>query len=147
MSLPLKMTSGCRCRPLAEIYSMIVVHSRRPGSFLKVLHFLAISSTRPLASILCIRPVSSIFHRSACITFLIAGRSKSGNYICIALVIAPLIRTASIRRVWKVLTDGLHRKNPFNQCFPTPVVEPPARRIRLANIRIYIYVDVKPRTS
>src|SRR6266581_570019 len=32
-SLPLKMTNGYRCRPLAETYSMIVVHSCRPGSF------------------------------------------------------------------------------------------------------------------
>src|SRR6266566_5808635 len=40
ISLPLKMTNGCRCRPLAEIHSMIVVYSRRPGSFLKVLRFL-----------------------------------------------------------------------------------------------------------
>src|SRR6266566_4308432 len=36
-SLPLKMTKGCRCRLLAETHSMMVVHSHRPGSFLKVL--------------------------------------------------------------------------------------------------------------
>ncbi len=93
------------------------------------------------------RPVLFIFHRSACITFLIAGRSKSGNHAYIASVVALLTRAASIRRVWRVLTDGLHRKNPSNQCFPTPAVEPPARRIRFANIRICIYVGAKPRTS
>src|SRR6266566_7864253 len=71
ISLPLKMTKGCRCRLLAETHSMMVVHSRRLGSFLKVLHFSAISSTRPLAPMPCIRPVSSIFHQSACMTFLI----------------------------------------------------------------------------
>ena len=98
-SLPLKMTNGCRCRPLAETHSMIVVYSRRPGSFLKVLRFSAIPNTRPLAPIPYIKPVSSIFHRSAYITFLMAGRSKSGNYAYIALVVAPLIRVASIRRV------------------------------------------------
>ena len=79
-SLPLKMTRGYRCWPLAETHSMIVVHSHRPGSFLKILRFSAIPRTRPLASISCIRPVSSIFHRSACITFLIAGKSKNGNH-------------------------------------------------------------------
>ena len=80
ISLPLKMTNSCRYQPLAETYSMMVVHSHRPGSFLKVLHFSAIPSTRPLAPISCIKPVSSIFHRSACMTFLIAGRSRSGNH-------------------------------------------------------------------
>ncbi len=62
-SLSLKMIRGCRYRPLAEIYSMIVVHSHRPGSFLKVLHFSIIPNIRPLVLILYIRPVSSIFHR------------------------------------------------------------------------------------
>ena len=89
-SLPLKMTNGCRCRPLAEIHSMIVVHSRRPGSFLKVLRFSAIPNIRLLAPIFCIRPISSIFYRSACMTFLIAGRSKSGNHAWITLVVALL---------------------------------------------------------
>ena len=79
-SLPLKMTNGWRCRPPAETYSMMVVHSRRLGSFLKVLHFSAIPSIRPLVSISCIRSVSSIFHRSAYIIFLITGKSKSGNH-------------------------------------------------------------------
>ncbi len=134
MSLPLKITSGYRCRLSAEIYSMIIVYLRQPGSFLKVLRFSTIPNTRPLAPIPCIKPVSSIFHRSAYITFLIAGRSKSGNHVYIASVVAPLIRAASIRRVWRVLTDGLHRKNPFNQYFPTPAIEPPARRIRLVNV-------------
>ncbi len=79
-SLPLKMTRGYRCRPLAETHSMIVVYSCRPGSFLKVLVFSTIPNTRPLAPIPYIKPVSSIFHRSACMTFLMAGRSKSGNH-------------------------------------------------------------------
>ena len=141
------MTNGCRCRPLAETHSMIVVYSRRPGSFLKVLRFSAIPNTRPLAPIPCIRPVSSIFHRSACITFLMAGKSKSGNYACIASVVAPLTRTASIRRVWKVLTYRLHRKNLSNQCFLIPAVEPPAKRIRFTNIRIYACIGPKLRAS
>ena len=126
---------------------MIVVHSRRPGSFLKVLRFSAMPSTRPLAPIPCIRPVSSIFYRSACMTFLIAGRSKSGNYTWIISIVASLIQTASIRRVWRVLIYGLCRKNPSNQCFPTPAVEPPAKRIRLANVRICTYVGPRPRAS
>ena len=98
-SLPLKMTSKYKCQPPAETHSMIVVHSRRLGSFLKVLRFSTIPNTRPLAPISYMRPISSIFHRSACITFLMAGRSKSGNYAYIALVLTPLTRTASIRRV------------------------------------------------
>src|SRR6266566_2992034 len=146
-SLLLKMIKGYRCRPPAETYSMIVVHSRRPRSFLKVLHFSTILNIRPLAPISYMRPVSSIFHRSACITFLIAGRSRSGNHAYIASVVAPLTRAASIRRVWRVLTDGLHRKNPSNQCFPTSAVEPPARRIRFANVRICTCVGARLRTS
>ena len=146
-SLPLKMTKGCKCRPLAETHSIMVVYSRRPGSFLKVLRFSAMPNTRPLAPIPCMRPVSSIFHRSACITFLIAGRSKNGNHACIALIVTPLTRAASIRRVWRVLTRGLRRKKPSSQCFPTPVAEPPARRIRLANVRICTCVGARPRVS
>jgi hypothetical protein len=145
--LSLKMTRGCKCRPLVEIHSIIVVYSRRPGSFLKVLRFSAIPSIRPLAPIPCIRPVSSIFYRSADMTFLIAGRSRSGNHAWIASIVAPLIRTASIRRVWRILTHGLRRKKPSSQCFPTPVAEPPARRIRLANVRIYACVGARPRAS
>ncbi len=146
-SLPLKMIKGYRCRPSTEIYSMIIVYSYRPGSFLKVLYFSIISNIRPLASISYIRPVLFIFYRSVYITFLMAGRSRSGNYTCIALVIVLLIQTASIRRVWKVLTDGLYRKNPSNQCFPISTVEPSARRIRFANIRIYAYIGLRPRAS
>ncbi len=81
ISLPLKMTKEYRCRPLAETHSMIIVYSRRPGSFLKVLRFSTISNTRPLASIPYIKPVSSIFYRSAYITFLMANRSKSENHV------------------------------------------------------------------
>jgi len=76
MSLPLKITKGYRCRPLTEIYSIIIVYSHRPGSFLKVLRFSAIPNIRPLAPISYMRLVLSIFYRSAYITFLIAGRSK-----------------------------------------------------------------------
>src|SRR6266699_1500448 len=47
ISLPLKMTNGCRCWPLTETYSMIVVYSHRPGSFLKVLRFSTMPNTRP----------------------------------------------------------------------------------------------------
>ena len=97
--LPLKMIKGYKYQLLAEIYLMIIVYSRRPGFFLKDLRFSAIPNTRLLASIFCIRLVSSIFHRSGCIIFLIAGRSKSGNYIWIILVVVSLIRAASIRRV------------------------------------------------
>ena len=145
--LPLKITNGWRYRLPAETHSIMIVHSRRPGSFLKVLHFSTIPSTRPLTPISYIKPVSSIFYRSACMTFLIAGRSKSGNHTWITSVVTPLIQTASIQRVWRVLIDRLHRKNPSNQCFPIPAVEPPARRIRFANIRICIYIGAKPRTS
>ena len=134
ISLPLKMTKGYKCRPLAETHSIIIVYSHRPESFLKVLRFSAIPNTRPLASILYIKPVSSIFYRSAYITFLITGKSKNGNHAYITSMVAPLIRTASIRRVWKVLTRGLQRKKLSNQCFLTPVAEPPARKIRLTNI-------------
>jgi len=123
ISLLLKMIKGYRCRLLTKTYSMIVVYSYRPGSFLKVLRFSAMPSIRPLAPISYMRPVLSIFHRSAYIIFLIAGKSKSGNYVCIASIVAPLIRTASIQRVWRVLTDGLRRKKPSSQCFPTPVAE------------------------
>ncbi len=98
-SLFLKMTRGYRCRPLVKTYSMIVVHLYRPGSFLKVLRFLAMPNIRPLAPIPYIRPVSSIFHRSAYITFSIAGKLKSGNQAYIASTIAPLIRTVSMRWV------------------------------------------------
>src|SRR6266566_4296367 len=91
-SLPLKMTNGCRCQPLAEIHLIMVVYLRRPGSFLKVLRFSAIPNTKPLTPISYIKPVSSIFHRSAYITFLITGKSKSGNHTCIASVIALLIQ-------------------------------------------------------
>ncbi len=141
------MTNGCRYRPLVEIHSMIIVYSRRPGSFLKVLHFSTIPNIRPLAPIPCIKPVSSIFYRSACITFLIAGRSRNGNHTWITSMMAPLTQAISIQRVWRVLTDGLYRKNPFNQCFPTPAVEPPAKRIRLANVRICACVGPRPRAS
>src|SRR6266699_1307053 len=48
ISLPLKMTKGCKYRPLAEVYSMIVVHSHRPGFFLKVLRFSTIPNIRLL---------------------------------------------------------------------------------------------------
>ncbi len=81
ISLPLKIINSCKCQPSAKTYSIIIVHSRRPRSFLKVLHFSTILNIRLLAPIPYIKPVSSIFHRSVCITFLIAGRSKSGNYI------------------------------------------------------------------
>ena len=89
-SLPLKMIRRCKYRPLAEIYSMIIVYLRRPGSFLKILRFSAIPSIRLLAPMPYIRPVSSIFHRSAYITFLMAGRSRNGNHTWIASVVAPL---------------------------------------------------------
>ena len=72
ISLPLKITNGCRCRPPAEIHSMMVVNSYRPGSFLKVFRFSVIPSTKLLAPVPCIRLVSFIFHRSAYMTFLIA---------------------------------------------------------------------------
>ena len=98
-SLPLKITNGWRCRLPAETYSMMVVHSRRPGSFLKVLHFSIILNIRPLAPIPCIRPVSSIFHRSAYMTFAMADRLKSGNQACIASTVTPLTRAVSIRWV------------------------------------------------
>ncbi len=91
ISLPLKMTNSCRCRPLTEIHSMIVVYSRRLGSFLKVLHFSAMPSIRLLTPIPCIRSVLSIFHRSAYMTFLIAGRSRNGNHVWITSVVALLI--------------------------------------------------------
>jgi len=143
----LKITNGCRYWPPAEIYSMIVVYLRRLGSFLKVLCFSVIPSIRPLAPIPCIRPVSSIFHRSVCMTFLMAGRSRSGNYVWITLVEAPLTRAASIRRVWRILTYGLRCKNLSSQCFPTSAVEPLARRIRLANIWICACVGARPRAS
>ncbi len=146
-SLPLKMTNSWRCRPLTEIYSMIIVHSYRPGFFLKVLHFSTMPNTRPLVPIPCIRPVSSIFHRSTYMTFLIAGRLKNGNHAYIASVVAPLTWAASIRRVWKVITRGLQRKKLSNQCFPMPVAEPSVRRIRLENIRICACVGAKPRIS
>ena len=133
-SLPLKMTKGCRCRPLVEIHSIIIVHSRWPGSFLKVLRFLTMPNTRPLAPIPCIKPVSSIFHRSAYMTFSIAGKLKSGNQACIASTIAPLTRAVSMRWIWRVLICGLRRKKPSSQYFPTPVAEPPVKRIRLANV-------------
>ena len=139
------MTNNCRCRLSAETHSMIVVYLRRPGSFLKVLRFSAMPNIRSLAPIPCIRPVSSIFHRSAYMTFLIAGRSKSGNYIWITSMITLLTRTVSIQRVWKVLTYGLRRKNSSNQYFPTSVAEPPARKIQFANIQIYIYIGTTPR--
>ncbi len=126
---------------------MMIVYSHRPESFLKVLRFSAMPSTRPLAPISCIRPVSFIFHRSAYITFLMAGKSKSGNHTWITSIVAPLTRTASIQRVWRVLTCGLRRKNPSNQCFPTPAVEPPPRKIRLTNVRICAYVGPRPRAS
>jgi hypothetical protein len=96
-SLPLKMTNGYRYQPPAETHSIIVVHSRRPGSFLKVLRFSAIPSTKPLTPMPCIRPVSSIFHRSAYMTFLMVGRSRSENQACITSVVALLTRAASIR--------------------------------------------------
>ncbi len=143
ISLPLKMIRGCKYRLLAEIYSMIVVHLRRPGSFLKVLRFSAIPSIRPLAFIPCIRLILSIFHRSAYMIFLMAGRSRSGNHTWIASVVAPLIRAASIQRVWRVLTCVLRRKNPSNQCFPTLIDEPPVKRIRLANVRICVCVGTR----
>src|SRR6266566_2200077 len=73
-----------------EIYLIIIVYLYWPGSFLKVLYFSAISNIRLLAFIFCIRPVSSIFHRSVYITFIIAGKSRSGNYVCIASVVALL---------------------------------------------------------
>ncbi len=69
ISLFLKITNGYRYRLLAEIYSIIIVYLRRPRSFLKVLYFSAIPSIKPLALILYIKPVSSIFHRSAYIIF------------------------------------------------------------------------------
>ncbi len=80
ISLPLKMTKDYKCRLLAETYSMIVLYSHRPGSFLKVSCFSTIPSIRPLAFIPYIKSVSSIFHRSAYIIFLITGKSKSGNH-------------------------------------------------------------------
>ncbi len=80
-SLPLKMIKRYKCRLLIKIYSMIIVHLYRPGSFLKVLVFSTIPNIRSLALISYIKPVSSIFYRSAYITFLIAGKSKNGNYI------------------------------------------------------------------
>ncbi len=80
ISLPLKMIRGCKYRPLAEIYSMIIVYLHRPRFFLKVLHFLIIPNIRPLALIPYIRPVSSIFYRSVYMTYLMAGRSRNGNY-------------------------------------------------------------------
>jgi len=80
ISLSLKMIKGCRYRLLAEIHSMIIVYLYRPGCFLKVLRFLTIPNIRSLTSILYIKLVLSIFHRSVYIIFLIAGRSKSGNY-------------------------------------------------------------------
>ncbi len=146
-SLPLKMINGYRYWPPAETHSIMVVYLRRPGSFLKVLRFSTMPSIRPLASIPCIKPVSSIFYRSVYMIFLITGRSKSENHTWITSVVASLIRAAFIRRVWKVLTNRFHRKNPSNQCFPIPAVEPPARRIRLANIRIYTYIGPRPRAS
>ncbi len=146
-SLPLKIINGYRCRPPAEIYSMIIVYLYRPGSFLKVLRFSTMLNIRPLASISCMRPILSIFHRSACITFLMAGKSKSGNHTYIASIVTLLIRTASIQQIWRVLTNRLRCKNPSNQCFPTPAVEPPARRIRLTNIRICVYVSTRLKTS
>ena len=147
ISLSLKMTNGCRCRPSAEIYSMMIVYSYLPGFFLKVLYFSTMLNIRLLAPMLYIRPVSSIFYWSACMTFLIIDRSKNGNYAWITSVVALLIWAISIRRVWRVLTDGLYCKNLFNQCFPIPAVEPPARRIRLTNIWICAYVGPRPRAS
>src|SRR6266699_3190089 len=113
-SLPLKMTRGYRYRPLAETYSMIVVYSYRLGSFLKVLRFSTIPNIKPLAPIPYIKPVSFIFYRSAYIIFLISNKSKNGNHVYIISVIAPLIRTASIQRIWKVLTRGLRCKKLSN---------------------------------
>ena len=80
ISLPLKIIKGYRYQLLAEIYSIIIDHLYRPGSFLKVLLFLTMPNIKPLIFIFCIKPVSFIFYRSACIIFLIAGRSKNGNY-------------------------------------------------------------------
>src|SRR6266699_4683234 len=91
ISLPLKMINRYKCRLLAETHSMIIVYLCRPGSFLKVLRFLVMPNIRPLAPMPCIRPVSSIFHRSAYITFAIAGKLKSENQAYIVLTVAPLI--------------------------------------------------------
>ena len=110
ISLSLKMIRRCKCRPLIEIYSMIVVHSHWPGSFLKILRFSIILNIRLLALIPYIRPVSSIFYRSAYIIFLIIGRSKNRNHIYIVSTIVLLIRTVSIQQVWRVLTYRLRCK-------------------------------------
>ncbi len=99
ISLSLKITNSYKYRPLAETYSMIVVFLYRLGSFLKVLRFSTISNIRPLALIPCIKPVSSIFYWSVCMTFLMTGKSKNGNHIWITSIVAPLIRTTSIRRI------------------------------------------------
>src|SRR6266699_3869785 len=84
-SLPLKMTSEYRCRLPTETHSMIIVYSYWPGSFLKVLYFSAMPNIRPLALIPYIRPVSSIFYRSGCITFLIVAGTRG----CTWFVRAP----------------------------------------------------------
>jgi hypothetical protein len=76
-----------------------------------------------------------------------AGRARCGNQACIALVVALLTRIASIRWVCKILTYGLRRRKPSNQCFPMPVAKPPARRIRLAKVRICTCVGPTPRAS
>ena len=133
------MINGYRYRPLAEIYSIIVVHSRWPGSFLKVFCFSIMPSIRPLVPMLCIRPVLSIFYWSVYITFLIIGRLRSGNYAWIISMVVLLIRAASIRRVWRVLMCGLRRKNSFNQCFLISVAEPPVRKIRLERSGLRTY--------
>ncbi len=141
--LPLKMINNYRCRLPAKTYSMMVVYLRWPGFFLKILCFLTISNIIPLASISYIRPISFRFYRSAYIIFLMAGRSKSGNYVYITSVVTLLIRAVSIRRVWRVLTYRLRCKKLSNQCFPMPVAELPTRGIWLVNIWIYIYVGIR----
>ncbi len=141
------MIRGYKYRPLTEIYSMIIVYSYRPGSFLKVLRFSTIPNIRLLAFIPYMKPVSSIFYRSAYIIFSIAGKLKSGNQACIALTVALSIRVVSMRWVWRVLIYGLQYKKLSSQCFPTPIAEPPAKKTRLANIRIYVYVGATPRAS
>ncbi len=141
------MIKKYRYRPLVKTYSIIIIHLCRPGSFLKILYFSTISNIKSLAPISYIRPISSIFHRSAYITFLIAGKLRNRNYIWITSVVAPLIQTVSIWQIWRILTYRLQCKKLSNQCFFMPVAELPARKIRLTNIRICTYIGVKPRVS
>lgn len=110
-NLPLKITSGGRVWPIAEIHSIKIVHPRVPGCFLNTALVYREPNTKPLDFWPSNTPVSSIFQQFWGLITRTFGRSSLCHHSLITVVVAPFIRCKSMRKGLCTFREGWRFKN------------------------------------